>query len=397
MLAARPGRPARRTCRRRCGACGWTSRARTGASRSSFPALARREAAALAHLHYFVSPRLPCPAVVTVHDISYARAPELFSRRDRMLFRFVRGSLRRAARVIAVSEFTRSDVIEQLRARSGQGGRDPERRQLELPAARRCGGSRARSASASTGRTCSASGALQARKNVPLAIEAYAQLDGPRDGLRARRRGRRQGRPHRRARRDPAHAPDRARPPRRARRGRRRCRRSTARARALVFPSLYEGFGLPALEAMASGTPVIASNTTGLAEAVGDAGLTIDPRSAEELAEAMRRAAQRRRRCATGSWPPATPARPTSPGRARPPPPPTSIAKCWRERASSPRSSRTASATCWATAWPRSRATACRRSCARTCPTAARSSRARWASAPTSTSGRARSRRTRTR
>jgi glycosyltransferase involved in cell wall biosynthesis len=60
-------------------------------------------------------------------------------------------------------------------------------------------------------------------------------------------------------------------------------------ARALVFPSLYEGFGLPALEAMASGTPVIASNTTGLAEVVGDAGLTVDPGSVEELAEAMGR------------------------------------------------------------------------------------------------------------
>ena len=79
----------------------------------SFAALARREDAALAHTHYFVSPRLRCPAVVTVHDISYARAPELFSRRDRALLRFVRGSVRRAERVIAVSEFTRSDIIEQ--------------------------------------------------------------------------------------------------------------------------------------------------------------------------------------------------------------------------------------------------------------------------------------------
>ena len=56
-----------------------------------------------------------------------------------------------------------------------------------------------------------------------------------------------------------------------------------------MFPSLYEGFGLPALEAMASGTPVIASNTTGLAETVGDAGLTVDPRSADDVAGAMRR------------------------------------------------------------------------------------------------------------
>src|SRR4029077_5934879 len=78
----------------------------------AFPSLARRESAAFAHVHYFRSPRLSCPAVVTVHDISYTRAPELFSRRDRALFRFVRGSLRRAARVIAVSEFTRSDVVD---------------------------------------------------------------------------------------------------------------------------------------------------------------------------------------------------------------------------------------------------------------------------------------------
>jgi alpha-1,3-rhamnosyl/mannosyltransferase len=60
-------------------------------------------------------------------------------------------------------------------------------------------------------------------------------------------------------------------------------------ARALVFPSLYEGFGLPALEAMAAGTPVIASNTTGLAEVVGDAGLTVDPRSADAFADALGR------------------------------------------------------------------------------------------------------------
>ena len=60
-------------------------------------------------------------------------------------------------------------------------------------------------------------------------------------------------------------------------------------AALLAFPSLYEGFGLPALEAMACGTPVCASVTTGLGEAVGDAGLTFDPRSAEEIAECIRR------------------------------------------------------------------------------------------------------------
>jgi glycosyltransferase involved in cell wall biosynthesis len=58
-------------------------------------------------------------------------------------------------------------------------------------------------------------------------------------------------------------------------------------ARAFVFPSLYEGFGLPPLEAMRCGTPVIASNTTSLPEVVGDAGLLIDPTDCDELCQAM--------------------------------------------------------------------------------------------------------------
>ncbi len=56
---------------------------------------------------------------------------------------------------------------------------------------------------------------------------------------------------------------------------------------AFVFPSLYEGFGLPALEAMACGTPVITSNTTSLPEVAGDAALLVDPTDPDELCEAM--------------------------------------------------------------------------------------------------------------
>ncbi len=56
---------------------------------------------------------------------------------------------------------------------------------------------------------------------------------------------------------------------------------------ALVFPSLWEGFGLPVLEAMACGTPVITSNVSSLPEVAGDAALSIDPYSVGELAEAM--------------------------------------------------------------------------------------------------------------
>jgi glycosyltransferase involved in cell wall biosynthesis len=58
-------------------------------------------------------------------------------------------------------------------------------------------------------------------------------------------------------------------------------------AKAFVFVSLYEGFGLPVLEAMQCGTPVIASNTTALPEVVGDAGILVDPRDTDALCAAM--------------------------------------------------------------------------------------------------------------
>jgi len=60
-------------------------------------------------------------------------------------------------------------------------------------------------------------------------------------------------------------------------------------ASAFVFPSLYEGFGLPTLEAMAAGAPVITSNVSSLPEVVGDAAILIDPLDAGAIAEAMRR------------------------------------------------------------------------------------------------------------
>lgn len=58
-------------------------------------------------------------------------------------------------------------------------------------------------------------------------------------------------------------------------------------AEALLFPSLYEGFGFPVLEAMHCGTPVIASKTSSLPELVGDAGMLVDPESVQEIAAAM--------------------------------------------------------------------------------------------------------------
>jgi len=60
-------------------------------------------------------------------------------------------------------------------------------------------------------------------------------------------------------------------------------------AAVMVFPSRYEGFGLPALEAMACGCPVIASDRASLPEVVGDAALRVDPDDVEAMAAALRR------------------------------------------------------------------------------------------------------------
>jgi glycosyltransferase involved in cell wall biosynthesis len=62
-----------------------------------------------------------------------------------------------------------------------------------------------------------------------------------------------------------------------------------AGALALVFPSFYEGFGLPVIEAMACGTPVITSNSTSLPEVAGDAALLVNPTSVSEISAAIKR------------------------------------------------------------------------------------------------------------
>ena len=77
-------------------------------------------------------------------------------------------------------------------------------------------------------------------------------------------------------------------------------------AAVFVFPSLYEGFGLPPLEAMASGTPVVTSNVSSLPEVTGDAAVLVDPYDVDSIVDGMRRVLTIRR------WPRSCAARDSS-------------------------------------------------------------------------------------
>ncbi|HZP72545.1 MAG TPA: glycosyltransferase family 1 protein [Gaiellaceae bacterium] len=211
-------------------------------------------------------PRTSLPTAVTLHDVQHLDRPELFSRAERA-FRAVawHRSARRADLVIAISEFVRERAVERL-------GLNAERMRV-VPQ----GIDHARFTPGHTAREPFLLYPARGwqHKNHARLFEAFALLRREQPELRLVLTGG-----------DFERLPDGV-----ESRGHVSIDELVSllhRASALVFPSLYEGFGLPPLEAMACGCPVACSNAAALPETVGDAALLFDPTDVESIAAAIR-------------------------------------------------------------------------------------------------------------
>ncbi len=229
-----------------------------------------------------------CPTVLTVHDLTFLRYPNLFPRpKQRYLQLFTRLSARRANAVVTDSVSTRDDVVEML-------GVPEERVRVVYPAADTDFHPRSqeeksdfRKAKGLPKHFVLYVGTMEPRKNVDVLIRAFGKVV------------RQETLPHslvlvgakgwmtQAIQQAIAEAGigDRLLMPGYV--AREELPMWYSSAELLAYPSSYEGFGYPVLEAMASGTPVIASNTSSLPEVVRDAGVLVPPRAENQLATAM--------------------------------------------------------------------------------------------------------------
>ena len=244
----------------------------------------------LLHVTYVAPPVCRCPLVVSVHDISFDKHPTFFSPRVRVMLKaLVPLSMRRASRVITLSEHARQEIIARY-------GLPAEHIAVTYLAAAPHYHPVIDSAVLSDMRQryglgpsyILALGNLQPRKNLLRLVEAYTQVrqQGHLAGVQlvlAGKAQRRESELFAGAARSshaadiifPGYVADADLPA------------VYSGAGAYVYPSLYEGFGLPPLEAMACGTPVICSNAASLPEVIGDAALTFDPHDTAALAAAL--------------------------------------------------------------------------------------------------------------
>jgi alpha-1,3-rhamnosyl/mannosyltransferase len=230
------------------------------------------------------------PLVLTVHDLSWIRYPETHPpERVRAMHRYFEPSLRRANIVLTVSEFVKREVVEVFgldasRIRAIPNGLDPLFRPMAAPQT----ASFLAPHGLAHGEYLLSVGTLEPRKNLERTVHAYAMLPA---ALRARfplvivgaKGWHTQGI---QSVLQPLVASGEARVLGYVERD--ELVALTAGAAAMAYPSLYEGFGLPPLEAMGCGVAPIASSVSSLPEVVGDAGLLVDPLDVDAISRAMR-------------------------------------------------------------------------------------------------------------
>lgn len=249
----------------------------------------------LIHVQYTAPPFCPVPIVATIHDLAFEHLPETFTRRGSLQLKLtVRRTARKAARIATVSEYSRQDILRTYEL-------PPEKVVVTYNGVEPHFSPRPNSADESSQIRrrfgverdyILAVGSLQPRKNLIRLIRAYVRLRSQDPGFEYQLVivGRKlwladeifdEVKKQKWAN-DvvlTGYVADEDLPA---------LYRS---ATAFVYPSIFEGFGLPPLEAMACGTPVVTSNTSSLPEVVDDAALLINPYDEQDLSNALTRIA----------------------------------------------------------------------------------------------------------
>jgi glycosyltransferase involved in cell wall biosynthesis len=255
----------------------------------ALPRLCRTWRADILHVTYNGPFFSPCPVVVTVHDVIFKRYPAFFSARDRLLFAtLLRLTLRRAAAIITDSESSRRDIVTfypftRDKIHVVPLAVNPAFR-VEIPADQ---SQAARARYHIDSPFILAVGNLQPRKNLQRLTAAFRRLLA--DGFSSHRLVL-VGNDAFRSSEFRAEAQDLLQSGQLALTGyvpEEDLPVLYREADIFVYPSLSEGFGLPILEAMACGTPVVTSNTSSMPEVAGQAALLVDPLDVDQIKQAI--------------------------------------------------------------------------------------------------------------